>query len=196
MNSVHIPFWTTDDVLPPIDATQPVSPYRASLTDCILRFATSPERIAILDGFLRYRAALHAAGLARGLQWLDGSFLEHVEENDGRPPNDLDVVTFYRLPPNRSQRDLASAWPQVFLDHLGVKTAYRVDGYVEHLGMEPERLTRQASYWYSVWSHRRSQLWKGFVEVDLAPMNDASATAIHGAPARRRRVAQASTVWI
>lgn len=31
--------------------------------------------------------------------------------------------------------------------------------------------------WYSVWSHRRSQLWKGFVQVDLAPAEDAAAAA-------------------
>lgn len=33
----------------------------------------------MLDGLLRKRAALHAAGLIQGFQWLDGSFLEHVE---------------------------------------------------------------------------------------------------------------------
>jgi hypothetical protein len=43
--------------------------------------------------------------------------------------------------------------------------------------MDPERLTRQSAYWYSVWSHRRNQRWKGFVHVDLAPSADATAAA-------------------
>ena len=102
MSSVAIPSWTADGVLPPVNASQPVSaersPYVVSLTDCVLRFGNSSERRAILDGFLRYRSVLHRAGLVRGLQWLDGSFLEHVELTEGRAPNDVDVVTFYRLP--------------------------------------------------------------------------------------------------
>jgi len=43
--------------------------------------------------------------------------------------------------------------------------------------MEPERLVAHSAYWYSVWSHRRSQLWKGFVQVDLADTEDAAASA-------------------
>ena len=32
-------------------------------------------------------------------------------------------------------------------------------------------------HWYSVWSHRRSQLWKGYLEIDLAPDKDHEAHA-------------------
>jgi len=28
-----------------------------------------------------------------------------------------------------------------------------------------------------MWSHRRNQVWKGFVQIDLAPSDDAMATA-------------------
>lgn len=180
MSPVAIPAWTADGVLPPINASQPVSPERSpyvvSLTDYVLRFSDTPERRVVLDGFLRYRAALHGAGVVHGFQWLDGSFLEHVEVVEGRAPNDVDVVTFYRLPAGVSQAQLA-AQLGVLLDHDSVKAAYRVDGYLVHLGMDPERLTRQSAYWYSVWSHRRNQLWKGFVQVDLASAEDTAATA-------------------
>lgn len=174
MSPVAIPAWTADGVLPPINASQPVSPERSpyvvSLTDYVLRFSDTPERRSVLDGFLRYRAALHGAGVVQGFQWLDGSFLEHVELTEGRAPNDVDVVTFY-LPAGVSQAQLASQLGAL-LDHDSVKAGFRVDGYLAHLGMDAERLTRQSAYWYSVWSHRRNQLWKGFVQVDLASAED------------------------
>ncbi len=181
MSPAAIPAWTAEGVLPPIDVAQPVSversPYLVSLTDYVLRFGETAERRKVLDGLLRYRAALHAVGLVSGFQWFDGSFLEHVERIEGRPPNDLDVVTFYRLPPGRSQRDLVAAQSVLFLDLALVKTMYFVDAYHVHLGMAPERLALRSAYWYSVWSHRRNQLWKGFVQVDLAPTEDAAAAA-------------------
>lgn len=180
MSHATIPAWTADGVLPPIDASQPVStersPYVVSLTDYVLRFGDTPERRAVLDGLLRYRAALHAVGLVAGFQWLDGSFLEHVERIEGRPPNDVDIVTFYRLPAGISQAQLA-AKAGALLDHASVKATHRVDGYLVYLGMDPERLIRHSVYWYSVWSHRRNQIWKGFVQVDLAPSEDAAAAA-------------------
>jgi hypothetical protein len=147
-----------------------------SLTDYVLRFGTSAERRTVLDGFLRYRAALHAAGLSHGFQWLDGSFLEHVELLEARAPNDIDVVSFYRLPPSTSQAELAVRLGSA-TDHAAVKATYLVDGYLVHLGMAPERLTHQSAYWYSVWSHRRNHVWKGFVQIDLAPTEDAAAIA-------------------
>ncbi|MBL8716426.1 MAG: hypothetical protein JNL79_10555 [Myxococcales bacterium] len=167
-------------MLPPIHASQPVSaersPYAVSLVDYVLRFGDTAERRAVLAGFLRYRAALHEAGVVKGFQWLDGSFLEHVERIEGRPPNDVDVVTFYRLPTGLSQAQLAASF-RLLLDHDAIKATFNVDGYLVHLGMDAERLTRQSAYWYSVWSHRRNHLWKGFVQLDLAPVEDASALA-------------------
>lgn len=180
MSPMAIPAWTADGVLPPINASQPVSPERSpyvvSLMDYVLRFSDTSERRVVLDGFLRYRAALHGVGVAQGFQWLDGSFLEHVEVTEGRAPNDLDVVTFYRLPSGLSQVQL-KAKAEALFDHDKVKTAFRVDAYLVNLGMDAERLTRQSAYWYSLWSHRRNQLWKGFVQVNLAPVEDAVAAA-------------------
>ncbi len=180
MSTVSIPPWTAEGVLPPIDATQPASPERSpyvvSLTDCVLRFGDTGERRVVLDGLLRYRAALHTLGLVSGFQWLDGSFLEHVELLEGRAPNDVDVVSFYRLPSGVSQTQLAVRAASL-LSHASVESRYRVDAYLVHLGMEPERLTRQTAYWYSMWAHRRNNLWKGFVKIDLAPTEDASASA-------------------
>lgn len=180
MSPVAIPRWTAGGVLPPIHVSQAVSPQRSpyvvSLIDCVLRFSTTPERRSVLDGLLRYRAALHRSGVVRGFQWLDGSFLEHIEQTEGRSPNDVDVVTFYHLPDGVSQTQLAATLSHQ-LAGVSVKDQLRVDSYLVHLGMDAARLTRQSAYWYSVWSHRRNQLWKGFVQVDLASTEDAAAAA-------------------
>lgn len=185
MTTVAIPDWNAQGVIPPINELQPTSvdrsPYTVSLTDVVLRFGLSAERRAVLDGFLRYRAALHAAGLVQGFQWLDGSFLEHVEMLESRPPNDIDVVTFYRLPVGKTQQDLQTQTPDIFpigraSQHI-LKANYHVDAYTVHLGMVSERLVKQGTYWYSMWSHRRNPVWKGYVQVELAPIEDVAAQA-------------------
>lgn len=167
-------------MLPPVDASSPMSaersPYVVSLTDLVLRFGDTTKRRTILDGFLRYRATLHQAGVVQGFQWLDGSFTEHVEMTEQRAPNDVDVVTFYRLPNGVSQKQLAASH-DTLVDHDFVKATFFVDAYLVDLGMEAERLANRSAYWYSAWSHRRNQLWKGFVQVDLAPAEDQGAAA-------------------
>ncbi len=176
-----VPAWNNQGLIPPIDEGNPVSPdrspYLVSLTDVVHRFATSLERITILDGLLRYRAALHATNLTTGFQWLDGSFLEHVELLEERPPHDIDVVTFYTLPLNSTQQTLLQANPVLF-QHHAVKDAYQVDGYLVSLQAAPHRLVERSAYWYSMWSHRRSAAWKGYLQVDLDPADDPAAAAV------------------
>jgi len=185
MTTVAIPEWNAQGVIPPINILQPTladrSPYTVSLTDVVLRFGLSAERRTVLGGFLRYRAALHAAGLVQGFQWLDGSFLEQVELLESRSPNDIDVVTFYKLPAGKTQLDLQAQAPDIFPNsrvlQQTLKANYHVDAYTVHLGMVSERLVERGTYWYSMWSHRRNQIWKGYVQVDLAPTEDATAQA-------------------
>jgi hypothetical protein len=192
MSRVSIPAWNPQGVIPPVDVLDPISstrsPYPVSLTDLALRFGTSPARLTILDGLLRFRAALHTVGLVDGFQWIDGSFLEDVETLESRPPNDLDVVTFYNLPAGITQRDLVALNVDLFV-HDQAKATYQVDSYFQGLDTSSERLVRSSAYWYSVWSHRRNQAWKGYLEVGLDPADDpaanallASATATGGAP--------------
>jgi len=171
-----IPDWTPNGLIPPINALTPTSvdrsPYTVSLTDLIIHFSTSPERIQILDGLLRYREALHKSGLICGFQWLDGSFLENIESLEGRNPGDIDVVTYYHLPTGKSQFDLLQAQPATF-DHGKVKAEYHVDSFFVQLSSAaPESLVERSAYWYSVWSHRRDGIWKGFLQIDLAPNED------------------------
>jgi hypothetical protein len=143
-----------------------------SLLDVVTRFSTSPERRAILGGFLRYRAELHRLGLKEGFQWLDGSFLEHVELIEGRGPRDVDVVTFFHTPAAFS---LADEDARLF-DQAVTKDRFQVDAYfvdLDHLA--PRELSFWSAYWYSMWSHRRSLDWKGYLQVELAPDEDEEA---------------------
>jgi hypothetical protein len=172
-----IPNWNVAGVLPPIRPgmqghSPDRSPYKAVLADVVERFSTSPERIKILQGLLRLRAMFHGLGVVSGFQWVDGSFLEHVEALESRSPNDVDVVTYFDLPAGKSEVDLVTQDPTVF-DHDYVKVTYQVDHYPLVLGkIIDEFQVRQISYWYSMWSHRRDGLWKGFIQVSLDPTED------------------------
>jgi hypothetical protein len=185
MNTVSLPSWNALGLIPAIDEHQPASPerspYTVYLTDFVLRFGQTQPRLVVLDGFLKYRAALHSAGLVSGFQWLDGSFLENVEILEARAPNDIDVVTFFDLPAGKSQMYIQQQFPDLFpssrIAHQKLKDTYCVDAYYEDLGKPPSRLVRQSSYWYSMWSHRRNQAWKGYLQIDLAPNDDSSAIA-------------------
>lgn len=178
MTTVAIPEWNTLGLIPPIDPADPTcverSPYPVALLDVILRFATSPERRKVLTGFLDYRAALHGMGLVSGFQWLDGSFTEQVEILERRPPQDIDVVTFVHTPD-----DFAPSDAQIeMLDHDTAKKCFLVDSYFIELNqLLPEAIVERSAYWYSMWSHRRNQAWKGYLQIDLNPAYDADARA-------------------
>lgn len=191
--TVSIPSWNAQGVLPPIDFGNPTSknrsPYQVSLTEFVLHFGSSMERCRILDGFLRYRSELHALGLTEGFQWLDGSYLENIEVLEVRTPHDIDVVTFFQLPQGHTQRDLALRNPLLFDStlHDNCKNSFLVDGYMQSLDVSSDKqsaykhslkLIRQSAYWYSIWAHRRNQIWKGFVEIALANSDDADAAAL------------------
>ncbi len=176
MTTIAIPDWNALGLLPPIDPHQPTSaqrsPYPVTLLDVVMRFSTTPERRNILSGLLSYRTALHKAGIQDGFQWLDGSFLEDVETLDRRAPRDVDVVTFLRTPENFAP----SPTDWAMLDHDAAKTQFHVDSYfVEVDLLTPELIVAQSAYWYSMWSHRRNQAWKGYLQIDLAPEDDQQA---------------------
>jgi hypothetical protein len=177
---VVIPSWNISGLLPPIRPGEPGyaldrSPYDATMSEVIDHFGTSADRLAILLGLLDYRRELYNHRIVEGFQWLDGSFMEDVETLRGRSPNDVDVVTFFRLPAGQTQISLLDQARHLF-DVEYTKENYRVDAYPMVLD-EPmeERQVHQVSYWYSMWSHTRDRNWKGFVRVDLNPVGDGDA---------------------
>jgi hypothetical protein len=178
MTTTAIPNWTNRGVLPPVNSLQSTSaarsPYRVKLLDLMMRFATSPERCRILRGYLDYRAGLHSMALTHGFQWLDGSFSEDVELLEKRAPKDIDVVSFIHTPAGFAPTQTQLA----VLDHDQAKAAFLVDSYFVEINLlPPDNLIKQGTYWYSLWSHRRNQEWKGYLEIDLSPAEDAAASA-------------------
>ena len=177
-----LPAWNAAGVLPPVMPGAPGSssersPYVIELSALIDRFSTSPERMRILDGLLRFRAALHQADVVSGFQWLDGSFLEDVETLENRPPRDMDVVNFLDLT-GLDQQTLVSQYGVLF-DQVQTKQMYSMDAYYVQIGGALDKnAVRRVSYWYGMWSHRRNDVWKGFVQVDLNPEQDAAARAV------------------
>ncbi|MCR4317501.1 MAG: hypothetical protein NUW37_14270 [Planctomycetes bacterium] len=175
-----IPNWNAAGVLPPIRPGFPGetvnrSPYRVSTYQLVDRFGNTSERLLILQGLLDYRKALYEAKITSGFQWIDGSFVEQVENLESRDPNDVDVVTFYDLPDGVDQYDLDKILGDLY-DSDKTKEKYRVDAYFQVLGKPISSVyVRRVSYWYSMWSHRRDGLWKGFLEIDLSSEEDKKA---------------------
>jgi hypothetical protein len=177
MRQIPIPKWNARGALPPIDLTNPISlyrsPYPVSMLELVVRLGTTHARRTILQGFLAYRAELHKAGLNTGFQWLDGSFTENLETTEQRAPNDIDVVSF--LEGSARLSDAAIAANDIF-DRGRAKAHYLVDGYFVELDeLPPSEIVSWSAYWYSMWSHRRNQDWKGFLQVDLSPADDSRA---------------------
>jgi hypothetical protein len=178
-----LPAWNGMGILPPIkpgmQGNSPErSPYFVDLMSFVDRFSFSPERIRILDGLLQFREELYKLGIVSGFQWLDGSFLENIELLGNRSPNDMDVVTFYDLPSGETQKSLFQKAHNLF-NCVYLKTIYAIDGYFITLGQSVDiKQVRNISYWYSMWSHRRNGLWKGFVQVNLDPLEDIKARTL------------------
>lgn len=104
--------------------------------------------------------------------------MEDKETSKSLPPNDIDVVTFFEIPEGKTQIELSTAHPELF-NHGHVKATYLVDSYTHQIGMPMKRFdVRQVSYWYSMWSHRKNGMWKGFVQVDLSKTDDQVALSL------------------
>lgn len=188
-----IPDWDLSGLIPPIrpgtpegEETNPFtrSPYEAELEQLVEHFLTTEERSILIRGFLEYRAALHQVGITSGFQWVNGSFVEEVEdwEEDPHSPNDIDVVTFYYPSAAEEWEVLPLFYPEE------TKSIFHVDAYGIRLGTPlNEGIVADIAYYYGLWSHRRKdRAWKGFVQVDLYPGLDYLARQFLDSECRRR----------
>ena len=92
--------------------------------------------------------------------------MEDCEQQRGRPPGDIDVVTFI------DKSIPVSTVMEVVQDRqLGPpasKDRFHVDSYFVYLGEVPRVVIRNCTYWYGLFSHRRDDaLWKGMLEIPL-----------------------------
>ena len=146
------------------------------MMELVGRFATSAERIEILNGLVEFRDRLRSIGITDGFQWLGGSFLENVELNRGCAPADIDLITFaYR--PNKDP----AMWSALFNNNIDVfdraetKRTYKCDSYFVDLDKKGYLITLDTAYFNGLFSHQRvTSLWKCMVVVPLVS-DDAAA---------------------
>ena len=109
---------------------------------------------------------------SEGFHRINGSFVENIEQSSRkRPPEDIDVVTFYFRDGNAN-----AEYQNLFNPHI-TKANFDVDGYGVELGKPLYIATViEIGYFHAMWSHRRvAHVWKGFLQVDLDPTEDRSA---------------------
>lgn len=168
--------WDSRGLIPPISPDSPAgpirSPYLMTIEEFVRTFGFSLERCELLTGLLAYRKMVYGAGIVDGFQWLNGSFVTCTEMRQKRPPNDIDCVTFFKIPGGYSQKEFVEQHLALF-DNLAIKQQYKVDSY--WVGIESGQevdLIRSVCYWYGLWSHNTDYVWKGFIEVPLNPVDD------------------------
>jgi hypothetical protein len=177
-----IPDFNLDLALPPhlgnpIDAGQ-LSPYACTTEELCAKLGKTPERREILNGFLDFRERLVANEVTNGFHWLGGSILEEIEVLENRPPNDIDVATFYwPLDPGHNLR-LAHNFPE-FGDFQLSKHKFRVDSYAVDVSHSAGFTIHWVKYWVLLFSHRRDGVWKGMLHVAInTPDEDSRARGI------------------
>lgn len=178
-----LPPFTLSGVLPPyhpdVGPTANAagrSPYRVDPEVLVARYATSPERKLLLRNLFAYRQTLRDLGMT-GYQWIDGSFVEDVEQNRGRPPADIDLITHVFRPIQHSD---AVAWDEFLDQNWGEiqPQGYGLHCFLLDLMNPPPVVVSQAVYWFGLFSHQRdTALWKGIVQIDLSA-DDTAALAL------------------
>jgi len=172
-----IPAFNLSGVLPPFDAVLgpaaagSMSPYDASMSEFAAQFATSDARVDLLQGLLEYRVRLRNEGITEGFQWIDGSFVENVEETRDRPPSDIDLVTFAYRPNDLAEQPtwegFVDAHPELF-DQDESKEQFDCHAFFVDLSLSAEYAVDVGTYWFGLFSHQRETfLWKGLIRIPL-----------------------------
>ena len=172
-----IPAHNQSGVLPPfLPESSPrvpsaMAPYKVTLLEIAQRFSYSNTRREIIQGLVLYRDELRKEGITSGFQWINGSFVEDVERSIGRPPNDVDVITFANRPlvylEIQKWRNFVKRRKDLFSPNES-KKKYRCDAYYVDMSLEPKLLVNLTKYWFGLFSHQRDTfLWKGMLEVPL-----------------------------
>lgn len=181
-----IPSFDNRHLLPPFTGSTVTqlagrSPYSTTVGEIGASLALTNDRKALLWGLLQFRADLRSLGFTDGFQWVDGSFVENIEASSGRPPNDIDIISFLNRPAqysnNQSWAVFLSSTPTFNNKH--VKTAYKCDTYFADLSLPPKNVVDNAAYWLSLFSHQRgTQHWKGILSIQIdTPVEDAQMLA-------------------
>lgn len=165
------PGFNSSGVIPPFvnsPTERDGSPYQTDLCTLINNLGTTPERRYILGRFLDYRDALRNLGITSGFQILDGSFTEDCERLRGRPPSDIDLVTYGYLPVSpQNVAAFMAAHPNIFQPPLS-KHWFDCDAYFVDMAKSSEFVIEDTFYWYGLFSHQKTtSSWKGMLRIPL-----------------------------
>lgn len=170
ISRILIPNFDHNNVIPPHlgnpTQTQHLSPYPCTTLELCQTFATSKERIEILQGLLSFRQKMNELGIIQGFQWLDGSFTENIEVSEQRAPRDIDVVTFFGGISLEQQEDVAENFVE-FVNSQTAKNTYKVDHYPVDYCYSPDVTVELTRYWIQLFSHNRLGVWKGLLRLEL-----------------------------
>lgn len=181
-----LPSFDLRGLLPPFvgaDASTPDrSPYWSTMPELVGAFGTTPHRRQLLRNLIAYRELLAREGYVRGIQFIDGSFVENVEVLANRNPSDIDVFSILNAPPKYLAD--AAAWQATGLPFWQAevvnrdlnKQRFSLDTYAvlfEERQAQPMHLFSDIIYWYGLFSHQRDTFaWKGFAGLGLDPAAD------------------------
>lgn len=150
------------------------------MVNLVDRFATSPHRCTLLRNLVSYRQLLNNNGYTDGIQLVDGSFVEDVENIRGVNPNDIDVFSLLHAPARYLTNQILWTshgkpfWDQEVVDRVKNRQRFSLDTFgvlIEELS--PPTFLQQSIYWYSLFSHQRDTFaWKGFVVVPIDAKDD------------------------
>lgn len=186
-----VPPFGWNNLLPPFVGSDPTllgaqAPYPVTMVEVVTAVGTTDWRKALLRNLVAYRQILHGEGYITGFQLVDGSFVENAEVTRGRPPRDIDVMSFLDKPQKYVNDDLAwntvglDFWFREIVDVPNNKARFMLDTYAvlnEHVQAE------DIMYWHGLFSHRRATYtWKGYLRVQLDPIDDIAALNALGGP--------------
>ena len=163
-----IPEFNENGLLPP-----DYKPIKTNITELVKKFCTSKKRANLLKGLLDYRKELSSYDI-EGFQWIDGSFVTNKENREidldnGRDPNDIDVLTIYKLPKGESQNTMSD---KMIFDRNYVKRKYSVDAFlIEDRNLFSENGLLTLAHWVTLYSHTRNDERKNFLQLSLKKDN-------------------------
>lgn len=152
-------------------------PIKTNIVEVVERFCTSKQRSILLRGLISYREELHNFEL-EGYQWIDGSFVTDKENREkdsdsGKAPNDIDVLTIYKLPDGATQETIAD---RMVFDKKYVMRKYKIDAFpIEMQTLLSENGILKLAHWVNLFSHTKVNERKNFLHIPLGSVDDSNA---------------------
>ncbi len=159
-----------DSYLPDFVGPTPTSgrsPFVVSTAELVRAYGSTDARCDLLEGLINFRSRARKLGI-NGIQWLDGSFVSDVETREGRPPNDIDVVTHFQS--SLTQQQLFAQDPELF-QQQATRKLFGIDHYWFDAGRnKPFVVLQVGCYWHGMWSRSKDPVApasKGYIALIL-----------------------------